>query len=397
MLIERTFPVSEPVTNDGGWLTESSEVEEAAALLAELVAIRSLPGEEGAVQARVAAWLEAQGLSAEVAEVEPGRPNVTVRIENGDGPSLMINGHVDTASIDPRWDPARLFGHREGNRFFGLGAGDMKAGVVAGMLATLALHRNRDRWNGTLVFSSVVDEEAYSKGAHAVVESGLRTDYCVVTESSWEAPCLGAFGKVLIRVDVIGKAAHASWPQNGINAAVEAARFVAHLSDVPLGEHPRIKPSQCVLTFKAGPDVYESIVVPESAQVLINWHTVPGETAESVIDRLRALTAGLESPAEFVFSVDPPYYPAWETPVDAPLVQAFSAAYTAEAGKAPEFGYWGYGDMNLFSTNAGIPTVMFGAHAGQFHEADEWVDLPSIGAVTRVLLRLACSLMPPAS
>jgi acetylornithine deacetylase/succinyl-diaminopimelate desuccinylase-like protein len=387
--------VTEAITNRLDWLMENSDVEEAAALLAELVAIRSLPGEEGAVQARVISWLQEQGLTPEVVDVEPSRPNVIVRIVNGEGPSLMFNGHVDTASIDPRWDPNRLFGHREGSRFFGLGAGDMKAGVVAAMLATRALDRNRDRWRGTLVFTSVVDEEAYSKGAHAVVESGLRTDYCVVTESSWEHPCLGAFGKVLIRVDVIGKAAHASWPQNGINAAVEAARFVAHLAEVPLGEHPRIKPSQCVLTMKAGPDIYESIVVPESAQVLINWHTVPGETAEGVIDRLRALAAGLDSPAEFVFSVDPPYYPAWETPVDAPIAQAFARVYAAEAGHAPEYGYWGYGDMNLFSTDAGIPTVMFGALAGQFHEADEWVDLPSIGATTRVLLRLACDLMPP--
>lgn len=388
--------MSEAHNTDLDWLAESSNVEEAAALLAELVAIRSLPGEEGAVQSRVASWLQEQGLTPEVVDVEPGRPNVTVRIVNGEGPSLMLNGHVDTASIDPRWDPERLLGYREGSRFFGLGAGDMKAGVVAAMLATRALDRNRDRWQGTLVFTSVIDEEAYSKGAHAVIENGLRTDYCVVTESSWEHPCLGAFGKVLIRVDVIGKAAHASWPQNGINAAVEAARFVAHLSDVPLGEHPRIKPSQCVLTMKAGPDVYESIVVPDSAQVLINWHTVPGETAEGVIDRLRALAAGLESPAEFVFSVDPPYYPAWETPVDAPIAQLFARAYAAEAGHVPEYGYFGYGDMNLFSTDAGIPTVMFGPLGGQFHEADEWVDLPSIGATTRVLLRLTCDLMPRA-
>lgn len=381
---------------DTTWLSENSDVEEAAALLAELVAIRSLPGSEGPVQTRVASWLHEHGLVPEVVDVEPGRPNVTVRIENGDGPSLMVNGHVDTAAADPRWDPERLLGHREGNRFFGLGAGDMKAGVVAAMLATRALARNRDRWRGTLVFTSVIDEEAFSKGAHAVIESGLRTDYCLVTESSWEHPCLGAFGKVLIRVDVIGKAAHASWPQNGVNAAVEAARFVARLADVPLGEHPRITPSQCVLTMRSGPEVYQSIVVPDSAQVLINWHTVPGETADGVIDRLRVAAASLDSPAEFVFSVDPPYYPAWETPVDSPIVAAFSEAYAAEAGHPPEFGYWGYGDMNLFSTEAGIPTIMFGPHAGQFHEADEWVDLPSIAATTRVLLRLACALMPPA-
>jgi len=271
----------------------------------------------------------------------------------------------------------------------------MKAGVVAAMFATRALDRARDKWRGTLIFSSVIDEEAYSKGAHALIEGGIQADYCVVTESGWDHPCLGAFGKVLVRIDVIGKAAHASWPHLGINAAVEAARFVARLSEVPLGTHPRITPSQCVLTLTAGPDKYESIVVPESAQILINWHTVPGETADEVIERMKALVADLQSPAEFAFAIDPPYYPAWETPVDAPIAIAFARAYEAGAGHPPDYAYAGYGDMNLFSTTAGIPTVMFGARAGRFHEADEWVDIPSIGAATRVLLRLACDLLSP--
>jgi di/tripeptidase len=51
--------------------------------------------------------------------------------------------------------------------------------------------------------------------------------------------------------------------------------------------------------------------------------------------------------------------------------------------------------MNLFSGEAGIPTLMVGPHGGGFHEANEWVDVPSIGATVRVLLRLACELLPP--
>ena len=391
--------IDERTTVDHQWLAASSDVEEAAALLAELVAIRSLPGEEGPVQRRVAAWLTDNGLQPVLVDVEPGLPNVIATVENGDGPTLLLNGHVDTASIDPRWDTEKLLGHREGDRYIGLGAGDMKAGVVAAMFATRALDRARERWRGRVIFSSVTDEERYSHGAHALIawlrKRGVNPDFCVVTESAWDLPCLGAFGKVLVRVDVRGKAAHASRPHLGINAAVEAARFVARLNEVPLGTHPRITPNQCVMTFKAGPDKYESIVVPESAQILINWHTVPGETGDDVIDRMRTLVAELDSPATFSFAIDPPYYPAWETPVDAPIALAFARAYETEAGRPPTYAYTGYGDMNLFSTDAGIPTVMFGAHAGKYHEADEWVDLPSIGAATRTLLRLACDLLPP--
>ena len=120
-----------------------TDAAEAVALLLGLVANRTLSGEELAVQERVSAWLRAHGLSVGIEDVESGRPNVTTVLQNGEGPTLLINGHVNTASIDPRWDPSRVLGIREGDRFFGLGAADMKAGVVAGMLATRALDRTR--------------------------------------------------------------------------------------------------------------------------------------------------------------------------------------------------------------------------------------------------------------
>lgn len=245
------------------------------------------------------------------------------------------------------------------------------------------------------MLTSVIDEEAFSLGAHAVIDSGLRPDCSVVTESTLPQAYAGSFGKVLVRVDVAGQAAHASWPENGVNAAVEAARFTARLAGVPLGTHPAIAPSQSVLSFHSGPETYQSITVPDRARVLINWHTAPGETADDVVARLKALAGSLDSPAAFAFAVDDPYYPAWEIPIDSPLIQAFSAAYERETGQQSELGYRGYGDTNLFST-AGIPTMMFGARGGNFHQAGEWVDLRSIPVVIRVLLRLTCDLLPAA-
>ena len=371
----------------------ATDVEEAYALTAKLVSRRSYPGEEEAVQLDIADWFRSIALEPELRPTENHRPNVIVRVKNGSGPTLMINGHVDTVLADPRWEYDPWQGKRVGDKFYGLGAGDMKGGVAAAMLATRFLAANRGLWNGTIIFTSVVDEEAYSIGAHALIDSGMRADYCVVTESSWDWPCLGAFGKYLVRVDITGKAAHASWPDKGINAAVEAARFVARLDEIELPTHPRIRASQCVLSSLSGSAQYV-ITVPDQATVLINRHTVPGETEEGVIASYQAIADTLESNAAFAFSIDPPRYPSWETPVDHPIVAAFARAYEAEAGQRPQYAYTGYGDPNLFSTNAGIPTVMCGARGGNFHEAGEWVDLPTIVSATRMLIRLACDLLP---
>ncbi len=58
------------------WLHDLFDPEEAAALSAELVAIRSYPGQEGPVQRHVAGWLEANGLEPELQSTEGDRPSV---------------------------------------------------------------------------------------------------------------------------------------------------------------------------------------------------------------------------------------------------------------------------------------------------------------------------------
>jgi acetylornithine deacetylase/succinyl-diaminopimelate desuccinylase-like protein len=374
------------------WLRDLFDPEEAAALAAELVAIRSYPGQEGPVQRHVAGWLKANGLEPEFQPTEGDRPNVIARIENGTGPTLLLNGHVDTVLAVEGWSSDPWTPRREGDRLYGLGAADMKSGVAAAMLATRALVQNREHWRGSVVFSSVVDEEAYSIGARALIASGISADYCVVTESSWDRPALGSVGKTLVRIDVTGKAAHASWPWDGINAATEAARLVARLDEIPLLEHPRMRGSRCVLSFTSGNDQYV-ITVPEKARVILNRMIVTGESSASVLAEVQSLIDDLESPARFELTIDPPYYPPWETDTEHPLALALARAYAAEAGHTPEWGYSGFGDMNLFSEEAGIPTVMIGPRGDRFHQADEWVDVPSIAATSRLLVRMALDLL----
>ena len=374
------------------WLRKAIAEDEAAALTGDLVAIHSYPGEEGAVQRRVAAWLEENGLRPEFQPTEGDRPNVIARVENGAGPTLLLNGHVDTVLAVAGWPSDPWTPRREGDRLYGLGAADMKAGVAAAMLATRALDRHRDGWRGTVLFTSVVDEEAFSIGARTLIASGLKADFCIVTESSWERPSLGWVGKVLVRIDVTGKAAHAAWPWDGINAATEAARLVARLDEIPIKDHPMMRGSRSVLSFTSGDEQYV-ITVPERARVILNRMIVPGESGESVLAEVRALAAALDSPARFEVAIDPPYYPSAETDPEHPLARAVARAYAAETGHAPDWGHIGFGDMNLFAAEAGIPTVMIGPHGAKFHQSDEWVDVPSIAATTRLLVRVAHDLL----
>ncbi len=379
---------------DDAWIRDAIDVEEAARLLARLVAIRSYPGQEGTVQRAIASWLQENGIEAELAPTgEEDRPNVLAYVRNGEGPTLLLNGHVDTVLAVEGWSHDPWQARRAGDRLSGLGACDMKAGVVAALLAMRALHRHRDQWRGTVIFTAVVDEEAYSIGAQALVKMGIKADACVVTEATDLDVVLGCIGKVLVRADVTGKAAHGSWPERGINAAVEAAKFVARLDEVPLPQHPRLQGSQTVLSLMSGSAQYV-ITVPEQARFTITRHTVPGETDASVLAGMRALADSLHSPARFEFAIDPPYYPPWEIAPEHPFVRTVERAFAAETGAAPVTRHnRGVADANYFAADLGIPTVMFGPTGANYHEADEWVDVPSIGTCARTLIRIALDVL----
>ena len=89
--------------------------------------------ESGAGEAEVAeltaGWLRAWGLSVEMSEVAAGRWNVVGRLEgDGDGPTLLLNGHLDTVGVTGMTvEP--FGGELQDGRLWGRGACDMKGGV----------------------------------------------------------------------------------------------------------------------------------------------------------------------------------------------------------------------------------------------------------------------------
>ncbi|HEY8293525.1 MAG TPA: M20/M25/M40 family metallo-hydrolase, partial [Thermomicrobiales bacterium] len=77
-----------------------------------------------------------------------------------------------------------------------------------------------------------------------------------------------------------------------------------------------------------------------------------------------------------------------------PFVRTVQQAFATETGESPVTRYnRGLADANYFAADLGIPTVMFGATGANYHEADEWADIPSIGVCARTLIRIALSVL----
>ena len=67
------------------------------------------------------------GLEVDVREVTPGRPNLYARVKGtGGGPTLMLNGHLDTI---PNQNNQPVY--RDGDLLYGRDTTDMKDGMAA--------------------------------------------------------------------------------------------------------------------------------------------------------------------------------------------------------------------------------------------------------------------------
>src|SRR5688500_10474160 len=109
------------------------------ALLSQIVAIDSVNPSlvaggagEPEIAAFIAGWAREAGLEVDVLEETAGRPSVLVRASGtGGGRTLLLCGHTDTVNVEGMSDPhaPRL----DGDRLYGRGAYDMKAGLVAAL------------------------------------------------------------------------------------------------------------------------------------------------------------------------------------------------------------------------------------------------------------------------
>src|SRR5690606_31392676 len=156
------------------------------------------------------------GLEVDIQEVLPNRPNVVGVLKGkGKGRSLMLNGHTDIVGVEGMSDP--FSGKIENGRMYGRGAYDMKAGLAASLGVAKALIDAGEELAGDLVLAMVIDEEFHNKGTQAVIKSHP-TDAAIVTEPTGLRVCVAHRGFWWFDVETIGRAAHGSRYQDGIDA-----------------------------------------------------------------------------------------------------------------------------------------------------------------------------------
>ncbi len=338
---------------------------------------------ESAIAEFACAWLTEHGLRSWIEEAAPGRPNAVAEGGDGNGPTVVLCAHLDTVGTAgmtiPPFEPTV-----DGNRVYGRGSYDMKGSAAALMAAAASLAR--DGLQGRVLVALVADEEYASIGAKDFVKRHA-ADACILTEPSEGSLVLGHKGFVWAEIVTTGRAAHGSRWDLGISAIGKMGRIIAALERFDQEElrrrvHPLLGPaSQHCALIQGGTGL--STYAPE-CRLQVERRTLPGETAEQVVDELRATIRAAGEEAEVRSTLD---RPPLVCDRDARIARSVRDATTGVTGRAPaETGVWYWMDAALFAA-AGIPTVNYGPGGAGAHEAVEWVDLESVVTSAHVLAK----------
>jgi acetylornithine deacetylase/succinyl-diaminopimelate desuccinylase len=375
--------------------------QEAIALAEALIAVQShleVEGREAEIGRRLQRWFADHGIPAERQRVKGERANLVARVSGSPGPTLLLNGHLDTVPAGAMADAFQP--RRRDGVLHGRGACDMKGAIAAMAVATAVAARSPDALAGTLLFAGTVDEESGSLGVRALLDSGVQADYAVVGEPTSLRVAVAHKGSCFVRVELTGRGAHGSCPEEGVNAALLGARIAVALEDTLADRlrgrtHPLLGRSTVNLGRLCGGT--QPNIVAERCVLEIDRRLLPGE--QGPVHEIEALIAPICEAAGVAFEIREmpmtarvPHVPLGTDP-NSPIARAARAACVA-AGIDPEpIGVTYWTDGGHLSAR-GIETVILGPGDIRFaHGPEEHVAEAEIIAAAQIYLEIAGTLL----
>ena len=350
------------------------------------------PGRERDCAHHAGAMLEQWGYKVEYHEYADRRTSVIARGGGSDAKKpLCLTGHLDVVSLGTRkWAHDPFSGETAGDKLYGRGSSDMKAGVAAILIAARSMAKKLSGTPGVVIVLTAA-EEGGCIGSKKLAETQLlgKAGAIVVGEPTSNYPFVGHKGSLKFSASFRGVSAHGSMPHLGENAVYKAARAVAKLEafDFKAKKHPIMgEPTLNVGTFEGGSGVN---LVPDLAKIGVDIRTVPGVDHKKLITRLKALMGKAEVD---VFS---DLSPVWTEPDDEWIGRVFEIC-REHLGSKPRARTAAYmtDAANLLKVYRGAPTVVLGPGQPEMaHQTDEWCSQERIRqavAIYEALIRDWC-------
>jgi acetylornithine deacetylase/succinyl-diaminopimelate desuccinylase-like protein len=377
-------------------LLERVDAEALLDLARGMVRIPSQIPNEGPLAEFLAAEMERSGAFDEVLlqPVVPGRPNASGVVHGqGDGPNVVLNGHLDSLQPIGQWtrDPYRP--DVEDGWLYGLSLTDMKAGVAALIEAARAIGRARAGLRGSVTVTAVMHHGIPGVGTKYFLDAWDRPIHAAINgEPTNLAIQIAHGGCWQFQLTTFGIPVHTSRREHGVDAIRKMMHVLDGLDESILTGDPdpaqRIPglPRMVVGVIEAGPAPSRTA---ERCIARGDVRIPPGMTQQSLMQdferylgRLRAQDPQLRVAVSQVVHQRP-----YRIAADAPIVRTLAAAARQVTGHAPAISdrlpASAYVTDSPDFMRQGIPTVVYGP--GDWNvEPDERIRIDDMVTAARV-------------
>lgn len=385
--------------------------------LQELVQIPSVTGAEKEAQDFMSRYFRKIGLHVDIFEANDelltrnrayrrgsltrsyhDRPNIVgVLAGSGGGRSMILNGHIDVVSPGPlsEWRYGPWSGMIIGNRLYGRGSSDMKAGLIAMATAAGAVKEAVGQLKGDVILQSVIEEETVEGelgrvgGTFACIAKGYVGDGAIIPEPTAGQVHNSMDGLIRFRLSVRGKAGH--WrllrgnPARGVSAVEKMTEIISTMH----GARWLRERAFNIGVLCCGQWVF-TIPVDGLCEGAIG--VFPREDVREVRKRLCQFVRSFINSDDWLARCPPKFevlgaLPSAATDASHPLINAVKNCHRIVTGRSPRTSPARYGtDMYLLSRYGGMPTIMYGpGSVSHAHAKNEYVELDSLVTCTKVI------------
>lgn len=356
-------------------------------LLKQLVALESPTSDKKAVDAcmsfaakelkkvgcRVTTLPQKDAGDLTVAEFAPGQ------VKDADDEILVLT-HIDT--VWPVGKIAKMPFYVQGNKLYGPGVLDMKAGLVMVLSALRALHGlNAKPQKRITILVNSAEETGNPASTELIRKLARRASLVLCLEPALPGGALKLErkGRLVVRMDIRGRAAHGGTPEKGVNAIEELAAQIARFK--------RLRARETTVNIGLAGGGEKANVVAESAWAVLDIRFWTAADRDRVLRILRESPPSLRG-ARIKISVEGTTPPMEMTKASAKLFER-ARGIAAELGLSLKAGKSGGGSDASIAAGLGVPTLDgLGPDGDGLHADHEHILLPSFVERTALLTEL---------
>lgn len=297
---------------------------------------------------------------------------------------IILAGHLDVvpAGDVSKWTYPPYSAHILSGKLYGRGSADMKGGLTSLIGVIKSLTTNKEFLEDyELIFLGTADEEAGMTGAVTLKEKGIMDNVSLLTIAEPTNLNIGIAEKGLLWVTlkVSGKAAHGSTPEEGINAIEGSLHVIPKLYGCLIDKkNPLLGQSTLNIgKIKGGTKIN---VVPDYAELELDFRLIPEHNPEYVIDKLREIKY---DPYIIDFEITN-RLPALQTDLNHPFIKNLKRISNKEIIGLP----YATDAARLIDLDNPVPFVIFGPGNPQnVHTSNESIKLDQVFLATNYLTR----------